>query len=408
MHEATLPPTVAIAERHARDDLALQGALLAGWAPGRVNLIGEHTDYNEGYVLPIAIERTVALVGQVTDDGLARLFSAQHGQVATFALAQSPTADDPQDVPLWARYVAGAAGELRDAGYPIAGFSAAIAGDVPLGAGMSSSAALIMATLTWLTAATGIDIAPMDLARLGQRAETRGTGVRVGILDHAASALGQPGQALLIDCRSMAVERVPFTLDDAALLVCETGVEHSLATSGYNERRTQCEAATAAFAALLAAEGDKRSIRALRDVTERDLQRLGGDIEPVLRQRARHVLSENIRTLMAVTVLRGESMRSAIFGNLLLSSHASLRDDYAVSSPELDAVVQIATRHRGSLGARLMGAGFGGSAIILAPLALIERITADLHADYPQRTGRTPVIHHLAPAGGPGTARLSD
>ncbi len=408
MPDVTPPPTIAVAERHARADLALTGALLAGWAPGRVNLIGEHTDYNEGFVLPIAVERTVALVGQLTDDATVRLFSAEYGQVATFALERLPTAGEPGDVPLWARYVAGAVGELRDAGHPLRGFSVAIAGDVPLGAGMSSSAALIVAALTWLTAAHDITMEPMDLARLGQRAETRGTGVRVGILDHAASVLGRPGQALLIDCRTMDVEYVPFTLPEAVLLVCETGVERSLASSGYNERRAQCEAATATLAAALGAEGDPRDFQSLRDVMERDLHRLGGELNPMLRARARHVLSENFRTLLAAKVLREEQpARALVLGSLLLASHASLRDDYAVSVPELDAVVAIATRRPGALGARLMGAGFGGSALILAPLALADAITADLHADYPQRTGRTPVIHRLAPAGGPGTTLLN-
>jgi galactokinase len=407
MTAPTLPATVRTAATYARSALGLYGALSASWAPGRVNLIGEHTDYNDGWVLPIAIERTVAMVGHLSEAEATtvRLYSVHHQAEATFDLARLPTAQEPQDVPLWARYVAGVLGELHEAGVPLHGFTAAIAGDVPLGGGMSSSAALIVATLTWLNAALQLNQAPLALARMGQRAETRGSGVRVGILDHAASALGQPGQALLIDCRSLNVQFIPFNLPEVALLVCETGVERSLAATGYNDRRAECEAATKLFADLLAQEGDPRAIRALRDLTERDYRRLGGHLPQPLRSRARHVISEDMRTLLAASILRmGET---ELFGNLLLESHASLRDDYAVSCAELDAVVEIATRSAGSLGARLMGAGFGGSALILAPLDRVDDIIGDLRLLYPQRTGREPTLHRLSPSGGPGTATLA-
>jgi galactokinase len=405
MTQATLPPTVATATAHARGDLALSGPLLAGWAPGRVNLIGEHTDYNDGFVLPIAVARTVALVGRLADDPadqVVRLFSAHHQATATFAASDPPTAADPRDVPLWARYIAGVVGELREAGLPARGFSAAIAGDVPLGGGMSSSAALVMAALTWLNAALAMRQAPLDLARLGQRAETRGSGVQVGILDHAASALGRPGQAVLIDCRSLAYEYIPFALRDMALLVGETGVARSLTAVGYNDRRRECAEATARFAALIRDEGDPRPIHALRDVDERDYQRLGGDLPQPLRRRARHIVTENARVQLAANALKlGEA---DVFTRLLLSSHASLRDDYEVSCPELDAVVRVATRGRPQAGARLLGAGFGGSALIGAPQDQADAIIADLQRDYAPPAGGPTRVHHLAPAGGPGTA----
>lgn len=402
------PPTVASAAQAAREALHLTGPLLAGWAPGRVNLIGEHTDYNDGWVLPIAIERTVALVGQLADDpanAQVRLFSVQYQEMASFSTDDPPTAQATQSVPLWARYIAGVVGEWRAAGLPVRGFSAAIAGDVPLGSGLSSSAALIMAALTWLNAAFVLAQAPMALARLGQRAETRGSGVRVGILDHAASALGQPGQAMLIDCRSLNVQPIPFNLPDVTLLVCETGVERSLAETGYNTRRSECEQVLQRFVELLRAEGDPRPIEALRDVNEHDYQRLGGRIPQPLRNRARHVLSENIRTLLTATILQKGHV--TMFGNVIMASHASLRDDYEVSSPELDAVVEIATGRLGSLGARMMGAGFGGSVLIVAPTEMADDITADLLARYPERTGRQPTLHRLTPAGGPGTATVA-
>ncbi len=408
MTQAALPPTVATATQHARGDLALAGPLLAGWAPGRVNLIGEHTDYNEGFVLPIAVERTVALVGRLADDPAEptiRLYSTHHAATATFRVATPPTAADPQDVPLWARYIAGVVGELREAGLPVRGFSAAIAGDVPLGGGMSSSAALVMAALTWLNAALDLRQTPLDLARLGQRAETRGSGVHVGILDQAASALGRPGQAVYIDCRSLTYEYIPFALRDMALLVCETGVARSLTTVGYNDRRRECEAAAAQFAALSHAEGDPRPVRALRDVDDREYKRLGGGVPQPQRRRARHIITENERVGLATIALKlGEA---GVFTRLLLSSHASLRDDYEVSCPELEAVVSIATRQRPQSGARLMGAGFGGSALIVAPQEHVDQIIADLQRDYTPPDGGPTRVHLLTPAGGPGTARIS-
>ncbi len=401
-----LPGQMAI--EHARGELGVVGPLLVGWAPGRVNLIGEHTDYNDGFVLPVAIERVVALAGQVQLDSAnrtVRLYSAHHRQTTTFQLDSLPTASDPQGQPLWARYVAGALGELRDAGVSLRGLVAAIAGDVPLGGGMSSSAALIMATLTWLDAALGLKRQPLDLARLGQRAETRGSGVRVGILDHAASILGKPGQAVLLDCRTLAYDYIPFALPGVGMMICETGVERSLASSAYNQRRGECEEAVAVLAAALKAEGDKRAITALRDVTEHDLARLGGDLTVPARIRARHVVSENARAIQASAALRaGDAAR---FGELLLDSHASLRDDYAVSCRELDAVVAIATRAPGALGARLVGAGFGGGALIVAPSGRLDAITARLAREYPARTGRQPTIHRFTAGGGPGSATIA-
>lgn len=408
MTTPTIPAPARDADRLAREQLGLRGDVLAAWAPGRVNLIGEHTDYNGGFVLPIAIERCVALAGQMHPsdrDGVVRLYSAHHRQDARFTVAAPPTAMEPRGAPLWARYIAGVVGELRATGVEVPGFSAAVAGDVPLGGGLSSSAALIMATLTWLCAALNLTRDPLDLARLGQRAEARGAGVRVGILDHAAAVLGRPGMAILIDCRSFAWEPIPFALPEVGFLICETGVERSLASSGYNQRVAECEAAVAAFASALAADGDARAVTTLRDLTERDYDRLAGSVPEPARRRARHVLTENTRVLTAAAALRaGEA---ELFGRRLLQSHASLRDDYAVSVPELDAVVAIATRQPGALGARLVGAGFGGGALVVARAAALPAIAAALQRDYPAQTGRQPTIHRLTAAGGPGSAVLS-
>jgi galactokinase len=407
-----LPGPAAAAAQLARRALHLSGPLLTAWAPGRINLIGEHTDYNEGFVLPIAIERVVALAGQLgaePNDPTVRLYSAHHDEATSFGLDALPSALEPRGQPLWALYVAGALGELREQGVVFSGFSASIAGDVPTGRGQSSSAALVMATLLWLSAAYHLEKKPLELASLGQLAETRGTGVRVGILDHAASILGQPNQAVLIDCRSLSYWYIPFELPDAGLLMCDSGVERSLANSAYNERRAECETAVSALNTALEEEvggAGRRQVFALRDVTRHDLMRLGGRIPQPARQRAWHVVSENSRVLEAVEALGRRDARR--FGELVLASHASLRDQYAVSSPELDALVEIATESPGAYGARVVGAGFGGGVLIVAPDSQLGDLSRRLATAYPSRTGRHPDIARIMPAGGSGYLQVGE
>ncbi len=402
------PAPAALAAKLSRSRWLLSGPLLAAWAPGRVNLIGEHTDYNDGYVMPVAIERVVALAGQLSPDPAdrsVRLYSAHHEESATLPLDQLPSAEEPAGQPLWALYVAGALGELAREGVTLQPFSAAIAGDVPTGHGLSSSAALVMATLVWLEAALQLRHGPLELARLGQLAETRGTGVRVGILDHAASILGRPDHALLIDCRSLVYQHIPFDLPEVSLLVCDSGVERSLVTSAYNQRRHECETAVAALQQAAAGEGMEPP-GALRDVSKHQLRRLGGCIPLPARQRAWHVVGENERTLSAAEALREHDVHR--FGELILASHASLRDNYAVSSSELDTLVQLATEAPGAYGARVVGAGFGGGVLIVAPQRLQAQISERLYARYPARSGRQPEIITIRPAGGPGHATIGE
>jgi galactokinase len=423
--DAPLPAPAQIAVEGARSRLDLSsGPLLAAWAPGRVNLIGEHTDYNGGYVLPIAIENVVAVAGQLrqpTDPpemtSTVHLYSHHHDQMATLRLDQLPSAARPADQPLWALYIAGVLGELIRAGIRLQGFAASIAGDVPTGQGLSSSAALVMASLLWLNAALELRIPPLEMAQLGQRSEERGTGVRVGILDHAASVLGRPGLAVLIDCRSLAYRSIPCDLPEVSLLICDSGVERSLAASAYNERRHECEIALQALASALIAEAREaygRSDRSnpyqpptsLRDITIHDLRRLGGRIPAPARQRAWHVVTENVRTLGAVEALESQDVRR--LGELMLASHASLRDQYAVSSSELDALVEISTQPPPAYGARLVGAGFGGGVLILAPESVEAQIRQRLAVQYPERSGRPAKIMRIRPAGGPGLATLGE
>jgi galactokinase len=384
-----------------------QGArrdVTVAWAPGRVNLIGEHTDYNQGYVLPVAVDRVVALAGEPAAGRRVRLYSLHHDRLAHFPAGRhallGPPSDHPR-LPLFARYVRAVLAEL--AALPgvraIPAFDAAIAGDVPVGGGMSSSAALTVACATFAAALGGPALPPMETALLCQRAEQAGAGVRIGIMDQAASCLGRPDHALLLDCRTLAYEHIPINLPGVAIAVYDTGVPRSLAASGYNERRAECEAAVALLAAAIRRDDPARAVTALRDVTLDDLAGYGPLLPDLPLRRARHVVTENARVLRAAAALRTGDARA--LGALLYASHASLRDDYDVSCAELDAVVAIARTVDGVLGARLMGAGFGGSALILTSADALPALEAALAREYPARTGRIGVLHVCRVAGGP-------
>jgi galactokinase len=383
--------------------------LVVAWAPGRVNLIGEHTDYNEGYVLPVAVDRVVALAGRATKGSDVRLYSAHYDACADFSGEREALVGGAAgDLPAWARYVRGVLAELAD--LPdvarVPGFAAAIAGDVPLGGGVSSSAALDVATATFAAALGGPALAPLETARLCQRAEWRGVGVECGILDQAAACLGRPGMALLLDCRSLTYEYVPFDLPDVALVVYDTGVPHTLAQSGYNARRRECEEAVAQLHAAIAAAEPGRTVASLRDVTRGDLARYGDALSDILLRRARHVVTENARVLEAAKALRAGDAEQ--LGALLGASHVSLRDDYQVSCAELDAAVEIASSVAGTLGARMMGAGFGGSALILTRGGALRALEEALAAEYPRRSGRVGALHVCRVSGGPGSAVVDD
>ena len=306
-------------------------------APGRVNLLGENTDYNGGFVLPCAIERRVAIA---LGHGVGGLLSVENGD-------QQP--DRGPRAGGWSDYPHGIVWALEQAGARVPTFQAAISGDVPPGAGLSSSAAIEAAVALALDALSNLKMAHRELALLCQRAENAFVGVQSGIMDQYAALLCQAGSALLIDCRSLASESVPLDLDTAglALFACDTGARRRLASTGYNERRATCARAA-----------ERLGVAQLRDAAPDDLARLSGD---ELRY-ARHVIAENARVLIGVDALRRRDF--AAFGALMWDSHASLRDDFGVSTDALDAVVEEA-RRAGALGARLTGAGFGGCAIAL-------------------------------------------
>jgi galactokinase len=386
---------------------------LVACAPGRINLIGEHTDYNDGLVLPMAVDRAVALAGCPVPGTRARLWSAYGEPEAELDLvgdalcAPAP----PATLPRWARYIWGALAELQViSGRPdMPAFEAAIAGDVPIGGGMSSSSALTVAATAFAAAVAGIALTPIELARLAQRGEQRGSGVRGGIMDQMTACLGRAGHALLLDCRSLAYDYIALNLPDVLLVTYDTCVPHELAASEYNVRRLECEQAVALLAPVLEAETPGRRVTALRDVALEDLARYGGLLPQVLLQRARHVVRENGRVEYAALELQaGRAGRTSGLGVLLYASHASLRDDYAVSCPELDAVVEIAANVPGVVGARMMGAGFGGSVLILVQREAWPRLEQALAQEYPERTGRTGLAYVCASADGAAVARASN
>jgi galactokinase len=358
-------------------------------APGRVNLIGEHTDYNDGFVLPIAIDRAITIAFVPTDDRRVTLTLAQRGETADLDLDDiGPRRGD------WIDYVAGTAWAMTEAGLPVRGFRGVLTSDVPQAAGLSSSAALELASALALSGGDEPPVDRMTLARIAQRGENGYVGVRSGLMDQFACAHGVDGAALLLDCRSLEFRAIPLRLDDVALVVIHSGSDRRLEASAYNERRAQCEAAVAIISRV------QPGVRSLRDVTPTMLDDVGADLEPILARRARHVVDEDARVIAAAEALDGRD--HVTVGRLFRESHASLRDLYEVSSPELDALVDIATEVPGVLGSRLTGAGFGGCTVSLVRREAIPALTATVGEQYPARTGLTATVFEVTPVAGAG------
>ena len=402
------------------DDVQYSGEVGAAWAPGRVNVIGEHTDYNDGFVLPVAIDRVTAFTGRRRDDARIRLWSRQFEEYSEFSLAGLPETFEQEHagLPTWARYVLGVATELAKAGMPLSGFDAVVDGDVPLGGGMSSSAALEVATAQtcahfssgrFTIGAEHATLRPLEVAALCQNAEHRATGLQSGILDQAASCLGRPAYAIFLDCRSLDYRYLPFHAPDLSLVVIDTGVRRELSSSAYNERRRQCEEATRLLREMiLRSEPDNsaaQSFSALRDITPEDFARYGPELPEVLRRRAGYVIAEDARVLRTVKLL--EANEFIEIGKLLWQSHAGLRDDYEVSCAELDTLVELAHQVEGVLGARMLGGGFGGCTVNLVRNDAVHNLRSAVEQQYRERTGRTATIDICQAAGGPGSAWLS-
>ena len=323
-------------------------------APGRVNLIGEHTDYNEGFVLPFAIDRTARVAVRLRPDSAIRLLSTFGNQGLTTADAGSL---DRGTAKGWTKYPLGVVWALQQRGFPVPGLDLLLDSDVPRGAGLSSSHAIECAVISALNELTAAGLDDRDMVLATQRAENDFVGAPTGIMDQSASLRGAAGHALFLDCRDQSSRLVPFDAEAAGLvlLVIDTKVSHSHAGGGYASRRASCE---------LGAE--VLGVKALRDVGLDDLEEASGLLDPETFRRVRHVVTENDRVLQVVGLL--DSAGPAAIGPLLDASHASMRDDFEISCPELDLAVETA-RAAGAVGARMTGGGFGGSAIALAPVA---------------------------------------
>ena len=343
-------------------------------APGRVNLIGEHTDYNDGFVLPLAIDRAAWIALRPRGDSRVNVYSIDYEEAREFDLN-----DLKHEKAGWIEYVKGVAWCLRDAGMKLKGWEGVLAGDVPLGAGLSSSAAVEMATARAFAAVSGFAWDAVAQAKLGQRAENKWIGVNCGIMDQLISSTGRAGHAMLIDCRSLELQPAPLP-EGVAVVVLDTSTRRGLVDSAYNERRSQCEAAAKAFA-----------VQALRDVTPASLAASDGKLDATTHRRARHVISENDRTVHAVEAMRRGDI--ACLGRLMNESHVSLRDDYEVSSDALNAMVESAQAHKACFGARMTGAGFGGCAVALVKADAADDFVSSTSAAYKARTGHDPAVY---------------
>ncbi len=368
---------------------ARPGRALVVRAPGRVNLIGEHTDYNEGFVLPAAISLEIRIAFLPTDDRRVELTLQATGERVLIDLdAIGPRTET------WIDYVAGTAWALAEAGIPTRGFRGLLASTLPTSAGLSSSAALELASFWALTGGTDGGTDGMTRARLCLRAENAYVGANVGLMDQFACSLGVPGAALFLDCRTLEWRPIAIPLESHALVVCHTGSARRLVASEYNARRAQCEAAVAVLA-----ETDP-SIRALRDVTSEMLPAVRARVDDETYRRCEHVVRENERVLRTMAALEAGDL--AAVGRLFAESHASLRDLYEVSSPELDALVEIGASTPGVVGARMTGAGFGGCTINLVARDAVDALRAAVGRDYPARTGLTARVFVVEPAAGAG------
>jgi galactokinase len=357
-------------------------------APGRVNLIGEHTDYNLGYVLPAAIDLEVRIAFVPARDRQVELVSDATGERACFNLdAIGPSAGG------MVAYVAGTAWALTEAGIPTRGVRGVLASSLPRASGLSSSAALELAA-AWAIAEDPAAIGPLELARICQRAENAYVGVNCGLMDQFASSCGVADAAMLLDCRSLDWAPVALPLARHTLVAIHTGSARSLSSSQYNARRAQCEAAVAVLA-----EGDP-SIGSLRDVTPAMLPAVEARVDAATYRRCRHVVTENARVTETIAALAAGDL--AAVGDLFAASHASLREDYEVVSPELDTLVEIARSVPGVVAARMTGAGFGGCTINLVARDAIAALRERVLAVYPGRTGLRPRVLAVDAAAGAG------
>lgn len=350
-------------------------------SPGRVNIIGEHTDYNEGFVLPMAIDYHAWVALRPRADKRVIITALDKGQKLDFGLDGFS-----KGKVRWQEYIKGVAWALQDAGHELKGWEGVFAGDVPIGAGLSSSAALELALAQAFSLISDLPWDPIQMAAICQKAENQWVGVNSGIMDQMISASGQEKFALMIDCRSLKTKQVPLP-EDAQIVILDTATRRGLVDSAYNERREQCESVACHF-----------DVKALRDISMDQLEGKAGQLNLLLYQRARHVISANQRVLEAVDALqKGDAVA---LGKLMNESHASLRDDFEISREEMDRMVAIAQKQPGCFGARMTGGGFGGCAVALVDKGKVENFKYAVVRDYFKETGLKPEVYVTAAANG--------
>ena len=369
--------------------LAVYGTSPSGLfrAPGRVNLIGEHTDYNDGFVMPVAIDFSCYSAIRSRSDRTLSVYSQQFQENIEFNLDR--LVGPPKKH--WSDYVRGVAAVLRDEGYPLKGADLLIDGQVPIGSGLSSSASIEVSSALALTSLGGITVPLGTLARLCQRAENEYTGARCGIMDQFVSCFGRQDQALLLDCRSLEMTYLALP-PNVRLVICNTMVRHELAAGEYNERRASCERSIEAIRKFLP------NIRALRDLTLEDLEKYGSLLSEIDFRRCRHVITENARVIDAKEALGHVDL--ARFGQLMYQSHNSLNHDYEVSCRELNLMVSLARNLPGVYGARMTGGGFGGCTINLVEREVVPEFQTSVAREYEKLTDLSPQIFPSSAAGG--------
>ena len=359
-------------------------------SPGRINLIGEHTDYNQGFVLPGAIDKAIYIGIAPRSDDRVSLISLDFAQSHTFLTHELRHNDKP-----WTHFVMGVIEQFQKAGYTVPGFNCVIGGDVPLGAGLSSSAAFECAVAFGIDEIAGLGLTKMHLVQLAQKAENEFVGVKCGIMDQFASVFGQAGQVIQLDCHSLDYAYFPMPLNGISLVLCDSGVKHSLASSEYNVRRQQCEAGVALI------QQKYPQVQSLRDVSLEKLAACKSILPPLVFNRCLYIVEENERLLEATLDLSSGDL--VAFGKKMYATHAGLRDLYDVSCPELNVLVSVAEKDPHVLGARMMGGGFGGCTLNLVREEGLTAFLLQTKEQYTLQTGITPAIYIVSLSDGTST-----
>ncbi|MBI4546572.1 MAG: galactokinase [Ignavibacteriae bacterium] len=361
--------------------------ILVVTAPGRVNLIGEHTDYNDGFVLPVAIDRHICIASAPRNDHIIKLHSVDFQSSVTVPLSNLT----PNDQIRWVDYPKGVADQFLKRGYSLTGANFCIKGNIPIAAGLSSSAALEVASAITFRQLHQLQIGNLDLIKLAEKAEMEFVGVNCGIMDQLICVLGKKDHALFLDCKTLEYRYVPFP-EGIDLVICDTGIRRELARSAYNKRREECVEAVRQLTTY------RHGLTSLRDISSEEFEKVQQKLSPILRRRVLHVISENERVLRTSEAMKKNDVE--LLGKLMIDSHMSLRNNYEVSSKELDTIVDIAVETAGVFGARMTGAGFGGCAICIVAKEKTEELVERLNTEYPNRTSHSFAVFLTKPANG--------